>query len=45
MPEVVNDLPAGASSDPARAGFSATVVNGETVLRDGSTRALFLENC
>ncbi len=36
MPEVVNDLPAGARRLIQRArGFSATVVNGETVLRDG----------
>jgi N-acyl-D-amino-acid deacylase len=36
MPEVVNDLPAGACRLIQRArGFSATVVNGETVLRDG----------
>jgi N-acyl-D-aspartate/D-glutamate deacylase len=36
MPEVVNDLPAGARRLIQRArGFSTTVVNGETVLRDG----------
>src|SRR6266699_1140816 len=36
MPEVVNDLPAGARRLVQRArGISATVVNGETVLRDG----------
>ena len=36
MPEVVDDLPAGARRLIQRArGFSATVVNGETVLRDG----------
>ena len=36
MPEVVNDLPAGARRLIQRArGISATVVNGETVLRDG----------
>jgi len=36
MPEVVNDLPSGARRLIQRArGFSATVVNGETVLRDG----------
>jgi len=36
MPEVVHDLPAGARRLVQRArGISATVVNGETVLRDG----------
>ncbi len=36
MPEVVDDLPSGARRLIQRArGFSATVVNGETVLRDG----------
>ena len=36
MPEVARDLPAGARRLVQRArGFSATVVNGETVLRDG----------
>jgi len=36
MPEVVNDLPAGARRLVQRArGFSATVVNGEILLRDG----------
>jgi N-acyl-D-aspartate/D-glutamate deacylase len=36
MPEVVNDLPAGARRLVQRArGFAATVVNGEVVLRDG----------
>ncbi len=36
MPEVVNDLPAGARRLVQRArGFAATVVNGELVLRDG----------
>jgi N-acyl-D-aspartate/D-glutamate deacylase len=36
MPEVASDLPAGARRLVQRArGFSATVVNGETVLRDG----------
>jgi N-acyl-D-aspartate/D-glutamate deacylase len=36
MPEVANDLPAGARRLVQRArGFSATVVNGEPVLRDG----------
>ena len=36
MPEVVNDLPAGSRRLVQRArGYSATVVNGETVLRDG----------
>jgi N-acyl-D-amino-acid deacylase len=36
MPEVVRDLPAGARRLVQRArGFSATVVNGEVVLRDG----------
>jgi N-acyl-D-aspartate/D-glutamate deacylase len=36
MPEVAHDLPAGARRLVQRArGFSATVVNGETVLRDG----------
>ncbi len=36
MPEVVNDLPAGARRLVQRArGFAATVVNGEPVLRDG----------
>jgi len=36
MPEVVRDLPAGARRLVQRArGISATVVNGETVLRDG----------
>jgi N-acyl-D-aspartate/D-glutamate deacylase len=36
MPEVVNDLPAGAKRLVQRCrGIAATVVNGETVLRDG----------
>ncbi|HEY7519758.1 MAG TPA: amidohydrolase family protein [Methylomirabilota bacterium] len=36
MPEVVNDLPAGARRLTQRCrGIAATVVNGETVLRDG----------
>jgi N-acyl-D-aspartate/D-glutamate deacylase len=36
MPEVVDDLPSGARRLIQRArGFAATVVNGETVLRDG----------
>src|SRR6266545_1333872 len=36
MPEVVNDLPAGARRLVQRArGFSATLVNGEILLRDG----------
>jgi N-acyl-D-aspartate/D-glutamate deacylase len=36
MPEVAHDLPAGAKRLVQRArGFSATVVNGEIVLRDG----------
>ncbi len=36
MPDVVNDLPAGARRLVQRArGIAATVVNGETVLRDG----------
>ena len=36
MPEVMHDLPAGARRLVQRArGISATVVNGETVLRDG----------
>ena len=36
MPEVVNDLPAGARRLVQRArGIAATVVNGEIVLRDG----------
>jgi N-acyl-D-aspartate/D-glutamate deacylase len=36
MPQVVNDLPAGARRLVQRArGFAATVVNGEVVLRDG----------
>ena len=36
MPDVVNDLPAGARRLIQRArGFAATVVNGEVVLRDG----------
>ncbi len=36
MPEVVNDLPAGARRLVQRArGFAATIVNGEIVLRDG----------
>jgi N-acyl-D-aspartate/D-glutamate deacylase len=36
MPDVVNDLPAGARRLVQKArGFSATVVNGEVVLRDG----------
>jgi N-acyl-D-aspartate/D-glutamate deacylase len=36
MPEVVNDLPAGARRLVQRSrGFAATVVNGEIVLRDG----------
>jgi N-acyl-D-amino-acid deacylase len=36
MPEVVNDLPAGARRLVQRArGFAATVVNGEILLRDG----------
>lgn len=36
MPEVVRDLPAGARRLLQRArGIAATVVNGETVLRDG----------
>ncbi len=36
MPEVANDLPAGARRLVQRArGFAATVVNGEVVLRDG----------
>ena len=36
MPEVVNDLPAGARRLVQRArGFAATLVNGEPVLRDG----------
>jgi N-acyl-D-amino-acid deacylase len=36
MPEVVNDLPAGARRLVQRArGIAATVVNGEVVLRDG----------
>jgi len=38
MPEVVNDLPAGARRLVQRCrGIAATVVNGETVLRDGKT--------
>jgi N-acyl-D-aspartate/D-glutamate deacylase len=37
MPQVVNDLPAGARRLVQRArGISATVVNGETVLREGA---------
>ena len=36
MPEVVNDLPAGARRLVQRArGFAATVVNGAVLLRDG----------
>jgi N-acyl-D-aspartate/D-glutamate deacylase len=36
MPDVVNDLPAGARRLVQRArGFAATIVNGEVVLRDG----------
>jgi N-acyl-D-aspartate/D-glutamate deacylase len=36
MPQVVNDLPAGARRLVQRSrGFAATVVNGEVVLRDG----------
>jgi N-acyl-D-amino-acid deacylase len=36
MPEVVDDLPAGARRLVLRArGFAATVVNGEVLLRDG----------
>jgi N-acyl-D-aspartate/D-glutamate deacylase len=36
MPDVVNDLPAGARRLVQRAkGFRATVVNGEVLLRDG----------
>jgi N-acyl-D-aspartate/D-glutamate deacylase len=36
MPDVVNDLPAGARRLIQRAhGFAATVVNGDVVLRDG----------
>jgi N-acyl-D-aspartate/D-glutamate deacylase len=36
MPEVAQDLPAGARRLVQRSrGFAATVVNGETVLRDG----------
>jgi N-acyl-D-aspartate/D-glutamate deacylase len=36
MPEVVTDLPAGAKRLVQRCrGIAATVVNGETVLRDG----------
>jgi N-acyl-D-aspartate/D-glutamate deacylase len=36
MPEVTNDLPAGARRLVQRAsGFAATIVNGEVMLRDG----------
>jgi N-acyl-D-aspartate/D-glutamate deacylase len=36
MPEVVNDLPAGARRLRQKAtGFRASVVNGQVVLRDG----------
>ena len=36
MPDIVNDLPAGARRLVQRArGISATVVNGEVLLRDG----------
>jgi N-acyl-D-aspartate/D-glutamate deacylase len=36
MPEVVNDLPAGAKRLTQRCrGIAATVVNGEVLLRDG----------
>ncbi len=41
MPEVVHDLPAGARRLVQRArGYSATVVNGEILLRDGKPTGL-----
>jgi N-acyl-D-amino-acid deacylase len=42
MPEVVNDLPAGARRLRQKAtGFRASIVNGEVVLRDGSHSGRF----
>jgi N-acyl-D-amino-acid deacylase len=42
MPEVVNDLPAGARRLRQKAGgFRASIVNGEVVLRDGEHTGAF----
>jgi N-acyl-D-aspartate/D-glutamate deacylase len=46
MPEVVNDLPAGARRLVQRArGIAATVVGGEVVLRDGKHTGALRVGC
>ena len=45
MPEVVDDLPAGARRLVQRARGVATVVNGQTLLRNGKHTGALPDNC